>query len=296
MLRPLEPTKSPDHQWPPARRRFRFGLLSSLAIACAVSAAVASTWVGFMLIDQMQMPPPSLHSAVAEINRIASQSAAVRPPERVVHQTPPQLIVTQAGPSGSDEARRLDVALDRISEGAILLVNGLAQGSAVSAGRPAGGNWWRLSAAELGNAAVTPPHGFVGNMDLTLELRLSDNSLADRKTVRLEWAPPKHVPPSQPERRLDPVEIAALVDRGQQFVAKGDLAAARSLFERAAEARDATAAFALAETYDPNALQRWGEKGFAPDIAMARTWYERAKEFGSQEAAQRLQTIDSRDH
>jgi TPR repeat protein len=296
MLRPLEPTKSLD-QWSPPRRRFRLGLLSSLAIACAVSAAVASTWVGFMLIDQMQIPPPGLHNAVAEFNRIASQSAAVRPPpERVIHQTPPQLIVTQAGPSSTDEARRLDVALDRISEGAILLVNGLAQGSAVSAGRPAGGNWWRLAAAELGNAAVTPPHGFAGSMDLTLELRLSDNSLADRKTVRLEWAPPKPVAPSQPERRLDPGEIAALVDRGQQFVAKGDLAAARSLFQRAAEARDATAAFALAETYDPNALQRWGEKGFAPDIAMARSWYERAKEFGSQEAAQRLQTMDSRDH
>jgi len=90
-------------------------------------------------------------------------------------------------------------------------------------------------------------------------------------------------------------EQASLLKRGEQFVAKGDLAAARSLFERAAEMRDARAAFALAETYDPIMLRRWGEQGFAPDIAMARTWYERAREFGSSEASQRLLMLASQD-
>jgi len=192
-----------------------------------------------------------------------------------------------------------------------LLIGGLAPGTTLSAGRPVGGNMWRLAASELDGAAITPPRGFAGNMDLTLELRLPDDTIADRKTVRLEWAarppapapaPPPPVaaaPPPEPalvERRLDPAEIAALLERGQQFIAKRDLAAARSLFQRAAEAGDARAAFALAETYDPVALRRMGEQGFAPDVAMARLWYERAKKFGSNEAATRLQTLGSQDH
>jgi TPR repeat protein len=78
-------------------------------------------------------------------------------------------------------------------------------------------------------------------------------------------------------------------------VAKGDLAAARSLFESAAEAGDARAAFALAETYDPIMLLRRGERGFAPDVAVARSWYERAQEYGSSEASQRLQMLASLD-
>jgi hypothetical protein len=111
-----------------------------------------------------------------------------------------------------------------------------------------------------------------------------------------EWAAPGTVPePALAERRLDANEITSLLKRGEQFVAQRDLAAARSLFERAAEAGDARAAFALAETYDPIALQRWGEQGFASDIAMARAWYERAREFGSGEASLRLQMLARQD-
>jgi TPR repeat protein len=172
----------------------------------------------------------------------------------------------------------------------------LAPGSAFSVGRSIGGNWWRLSAAELGKAILTPPLGFVGIVELAIELRLPNDTIADRKSMRLEWAAASTVPePAVAERRLDANEIAALLKRGEQFVARGDLAAARSLFERAAEAGGARAAFALAETYDPTVLQRWGERGFAPDIAVARAWYERAREFGSSEASQRLQMLASQD-
>src|SRR5262249_33208408 len=45
--------------------------------------------------------------------------------------------------------------------------------------------------------------------------------------------------------------VAFLVNRGEELIAQGDIAAARLLLQRAAEARDARAAFALAATYDP---------------------------------------------
>jgi hypothetical protein len=48
---------------------------------------------------------------------------------------------------------------------------------------------WRVSVEELAGAGITPPRGFVGAIDLVLELRLADNTLADRKSLRVEWSP-----------------------------------------------------------------------------------------------------------
>jgi hypothetical protein len=50
----------------------------------------------------------------------------------------------------------------------------------------------------------------------------------------------------------------------------------------------------LAGAYDPIMLEKLGIQGFASDIAAARIWYERAKEFGSAEALRRLEILASR--
>jgi len=63
------------------------------------------------------------------------------------------------------------------------------------------------------------------------------------------------------------------------------------VFRRAAEARDPRAALALGATYDPILLARMGARGITPDVAMAREWYTRAREYGSFEAAGRLQAL-----
>jgi TPR repeat protein len=68
----------------------------------------------------------------------------------------------------------------------------------------------------------------------------------------------------------------------------GDIAPARLLLERAADAHDASAAFDLAGTYDPAVLTRSHLSGIAPDLAMARMWYEKALSLGHPEAQQRL--------
>ena len=82
--------------------------------------------------------------------------------------------------------------------------------------------------------------------------------------------------------------------RGEDFIATGDLASARLVLQRAAEGGDPRAALTLAGTYDPIVLEKLGIQGFASDIATARTWYERAKEFGSAEAMRRLEMLASR--
>jgi hypothetical protein len=91
-------------------------------------------------------------------------------------------------------------------------------------------------------------------------------------------------------RQLERDEVMHLLKRGQEFIASGDLAAARLVLQRAAEAGDVRAALALAGTFDPNLLAKLGKQQLA-DAALARVWYERAKQFGSAEAPQRLEQL-----
>ena len=100
--------------------------------------------------------------------------------------------------------------------------------------------------------------------------------------------------PADAIHHLDPEEIASLLRRADALIASGDVAAARLVLRRAADAGDAGAAMALAGTYDPANLAKLGVHGIVPDLAMARSWYEKARTFGSAEARQRLEMLASK--
>jgi hypothetical protein len=86
-------------------------------------------------------------------------------------------------------------------------------------------------------------------------------------------------------------EAAMLRKQGDQYIAAGDFVGARVVLERAADAGDASAALALAATYDPVVLARFKVKGLTPDIVKAGLWYERARSLGSPEAPRRLEAL-----
>ena len=83
-------------------------------------------------------------------------------------------------------------------------------------------------------------------------------------------------------------EIALLLGRGADFFTQGDYAAARPLLQRAAEAGSASAALMLGAMFDPLVVHPIGGTGIKPDTALARHWYEKAVEFGSESASQQL--------
>jgi hypothetical protein len=91
-----------------------------------------------------------------------------------------------------------------------------------------------------------------------------------------------------PPKTLDAETLAALMTRAKSLLTLGDIAAARLLLERAANAQDATAAFLLAQTYDPAVLGVRDTRSITPDPVMARDWYRKAASFGSAPAQQRL--------
>ena len=203
------------------------------------------------------------------------------------------LAVGAVRPQLAGEAARLAVSAADAGADAAVEIGGLAPGSTLSAGTQVAPDRWRLSVEELASAAVTPPRGFVGTMDLTLDLRVADNAVADHKGLQLEWSGKNvSVPTKAQHRQGDTSELALMMKTGAEFMANGDISSARLLYRRAAEAGEAMAAFALAETYDPLMLRKLTPKGgIRPDIGLAQSWYEKAKDLGSTAAPERLERL-----
>jgi hypothetical protein len=91
-----------------------------------------------------------------------------------------------------------------------------------------------------------------------------------------------------PARRIDPDELAALLNRAKSLLAIGDITSARLLLERAADAQEAEAALMLAGTYDPLVLGSQDLRSVTADPAAARVWYQKAAQLGSADAKRRL--------
>jgi hypothetical protein len=97
-----------------------------------------------------------------------------------------------------------------------------------------------------------------------------------------------------PPKTLDAETLAALMTRAKSLLALGDIAAARLVLERAANAQDASAAFLLAQqTYDPAVLGVHDTRSITADPVMARDWYRKAASFGSADAQQRLTQLQN---
>ena len=320
----LEVVREPPRRARGAFGRFAVAILIPAVVGIAALLIVRTLPTGWTYGAGGRAAP----AGSTEPRFIGQTQAAVEPRTQGAKEQPnsprARLVILRAPRGSADEAIPLGVSLAGVGVDAALLLSGLPVGSTISAGLPFGAGNWLLSASELSNAAIRPPRGFVGAIDLAAELRLADDTVADRLSLRLTWetpettttiaaaqtvaAPvetgstgtrPSETPNSQatsaPLRRMDREEITDLLKRGGEFVAAGNLGPARLALRRAAQAGDPQAAFVLATTYDPILLETRRVIGVVPDIAMARAWYEKAKEFGSTDASLRLELLASRE-
>lgn len=169
----------------------------------------------------------------------------------VKSETAPLPAATADTAAGAERTATLNPNLDKSSDPSLAMVKGDTQ---------AGG-------AAVGPAAA-PPQVRVA----TVSVHARPAGAADRSA-------------------LEPAEVARLVKRGEDSLAQGDIAAARLILGRAAEAQDARAALALGASFDPAVLRQLHVLGFRPDVAQARAWYEKAAEYGSAEASRRLAAL-----
>jgi type II secretory pathway predicted ATPase ExeA len=92
---------------------------------------------------------------------------------------------------------------------------------------------------------------------------------------------------AKPPDPLSPALMAALIRRGNESFDLGDIAAARLLFQRAADEGNAEAATAMGRTYDPNFTSAAG----ARDPARAAQWYQTAAALGDSSAVSLLKRV-----
>jgi hypothetical protein len=308
------------------KKRSSVRIAAKLAVAVVSAAVVALAYVLFSA--PQGAPDDGLWSALRSWQSTKSSATAALPPQR---QASALVVHNHAGLV--NEPLALGVSVDAADPGAAVTIKGMPPGARLTGGVPLSFTEWRVPADEISNVMVIPPADFVGELDLSAELRSSGGVTQVASFMQLTWkaapqpqqpappaqqmaAPPQQPPPqSQPRpqavaslpattttppqpradavRELSPNEIAALVRRAQEMLANGDVKAGRALLLRATEARDARAALALAKTYDPIALRQFSSADQGPDLAQARTWYQKAREWGAPEAQRQLDALAS---
>jgi hypothetical protein len=256
-----------------------------------------------------------------------TQTGAEQPaqPDRDTNFAPHLILLRQNASNAATNTIPLGIQVRGDAFGLAVEISGLPTGMTISSGRELGAGKWRILATDIGSAIIQPPAGFGETIDLGIELRLADDTLIDRKSLRLRWLRVRTVVPDQiesvggiavsgitaskavamvtppqtnqagdhpaaePQLPRDQVEL--LIARSQELMLQGDVGAARTLLRRAAEARDAQATLELGATYDPIMLEILRARGVAGDPSAARDWYKKASEFGSHEAQERLNLL-----
>lgn len=100
--------------------------------------------------------------------------------------------------------------------------------------------------------------------------------------------PPPVVTPDPPAPAAKPDQLAIAAN----FIASGDIVAARDAIIAADLESNPLAVFAFAETFDPNMLAAWGVRSAHADADRARQLYQRALDNGVMRARQRLEALE----
>ena len=197
----------------------------------------------------------------------------------------------------------------------VIVIRGVPADLRLSEGRPFGPGVWVVPATQIVTLKVQMPvEARVGGI-LTVALTTLDGVSIAEAHITLVSAPPQEnavktaSPPAgsndvpaaatqanaQSDARIPKltaetrVESLMLLGKGRDSLRLGNILHARQFYLRAANKGLAEAALALAATYDPEELSRMkGVVGVTPDAGLARTWYEKARQMGSPEAAARL--------
>jgi len=295
------------------------------SIAVAIAAGIATLLV--MAIPSTQRPATQENLSLAAAWQTVKSSVVSSPPQQApqpVRRTP--TLAAQDGSGFANDSVPLGIHVGAPPLDGYVLIAGLSPGAQLTSGRRVGTGDWRVPAAEISGVSVIPPDGFAGQMLLTAELRDGTGITLASSATRLIWRPapvaappvvtpavappvappvavaaapvavvaaPAAVRPAEIVRSLDPREVAGLIKRGQDLLAAGNVQSARLVLLRGAEARDGRAALLVGQTYDPVRLRQLGAAAALGDVAQARLWYLRAKEFGEPDAQRQLDAMAS---
>jgi hypothetical protein len=187
------------HDVPPPRIP-RLGRRSGLTVMVLVGIIFALALAAVSAIPQHLWLSESWRQPTGDRTMEMTASEPLTSGTHAIDKEPgsPKLIV-QSSRGVSGEPAPIGLALRGAANDAVVLIKGLVPGMELSTGGAVSGDTWQLSATDLPFAWIAPPEGFVGSADLVAELRLSNDKIADRRAIHLEWMPPISPAPTRPE-------------------------------------------------------------------------------------------------
>ncbi len=195
-----------------------------------------------------------------------------------------------------------------LAKNSFIRIRGLPPSAALSDGYSIAAGTWAVPLVALPTLSVILPAGLQGESSVAITLVSVDGDiLAETSVVLTVSLPaPESTPLSQafrpdrvgaappPQSASERERILGLHAKGIEQLERGNVFAARKFFERAVEGGLAQSAVALAGTYDPDELAKMKVVGLQPNVEEARRWYEKARELGAFEAADRLRRLGAR--
>jgi hypothetical protein len=176
---------------------------------------------------------------------------------------------------------------EAVQDSYFMVLTGLPPNAALSGATPMGTNTWHLPPGALQRLEIVVPEWSATVFEVGVELRRSDGAVAGRAKLWLAVPPPSVPKGASPDK----VALAQMVRDGDERLSRGDVVAARAMYERAAAMRSAAAALAMGTTYDQRRLWGLGVFGMVGNKERARQWYQRADELGHPDAKARLKAL-----
>ncbi len=209
---------------------------------------------------------------------------------------------------------------DALVRNSFVRIRGLPTAAILSEGHSISPGSWAVPLAGLASLGITLPVGLQGRWDAVVALVTIEGTVLTQAKTVLVVGPVQLIAPQQAEKEPPRTSVASLGraptalerepvpapsskehDRalglhakGKELLEQGNIQPARMLFRRAADQGLAESALALGSTYDPVELAKLKVFGLQPDVAAARRWYDRARQLGAVEAADRLRRLDNR--
>jgi hypothetical protein len=291
---------------------------------------MAHAWIGTPQKGSRPTPTATWLAAVALAGLVINWPADAQDPRA---KAPFVAIapILLAEPGGDTEIAIQVGPAEAIPRNSFVRLRGLPPGALLTDGHSVSPGSWAIPIAGLTGLKVTAQPTLQGRSQIEVALVTADGGVLAQARAALVFAPVNLVAPPPAELRdgsaalragaaitpavqppaqsgpalaapLAPArpivtereDVRKLRQRGEALLADGNIAQARLFFQRAAEGGSGLAAMALARTYDPEELVRLGTLGLQPDSAMARRWYERARDLGVAEAAERLARLAGR--
>jgi hypothetical protein len=201
-------------------------------------------------IQQTQPAPPNPAPLAVDLRSIGSPGQPL-----LLEAQKPARLPLQISP---EEATR---------EPFILALVGAPAGMTLSGADRIGSDTWFVSPGSANRLEITVPEWSTTVFEVTVALRRMNGLVAAQAKAWIAAPPPASPQTAQP--KVDANAAKDLLAKGDRLLEKGDIVAARAMYQRAAEMGSGTAALTLGATYDPNRLWYGGQQEASAAVVRA---------------------------